>query len=286
MQLTQGSFPPHALPSLYACLLTYSYSNTLWLVLLHLVGNKYPEIRERALRLVCVSISVTSTGNVDSKLTALFESTYQGFDVLADQLAQYYANDAIVDGLLSMLFWTGVFIPRPYGNASTTQEPSLLMSPLSPRGDISDDTGLITASRTFSDKVVDLRDASKSPVINVLPRNTSNTGANKTAVTTSLDTTSPPIAAYYPKSTSSPPPPASSSNSGVHSQVGHIITSPITSDAYSLNRLLRQQIVQRLFKYHHYEHHVVSPYVKTVPSARRTSLTSPFFIQPLLRHWA
>lgn len=216
-------------------------------MLLHLVGNKYPEIRERALRLVCVSISVTSTGNVDNKLTALFESNYQGFDVLADQLAQYYANDAIVDGLLSMLFWTGVFIPRPYGthfhslslsliyhsyviilgNASTAQEPSLLMSPLSPRGDISDDTGLITASRTFSDKVVDLRDASKSPVINVLPRNTSNTGANKTAVTTSLGTTSPPIAAYYPKSTSSPPPPASSSNSGVHSQVGHIITSPI-----------------------------------------------------------
>lgn len=199
-------------------------------MLLHLVGNKYPEIRERALRLVCVSISVTSTGNVDNKLTALFESNYQGFDVLADQLAQYYANDAIVDGLLSMLFWTGVFIPRPYGTHFHSLSLSLIYHSyiiILGNASISDDTGLITASRTFSDKVVDLRDASKSPVINVLPRNTSNTGANKTAVTTSLGTTSPPIAAYYPKSTSSPPPPASSSNSGVHSQVGHIITSPI-----------------------------------------------------------
>jgi hypothetical protein len=113
----------HSLTHLLTHSLPYSlisfYSNTLWLVFLHLVGNKYTEIRERALRLVCVSISITSSGNVDNKLISLFESTHQGFDVLADQLAQYYANDGVVDGLLSMLFWTGVFIPRPYGNILT-----------------------------------------------------------------------------------------------------------------------------------------------------------------------
>ena len=89
--------------------------NAFWMLLLSLLGNRHVEIRVRSLRLLYISLS-SASGRPDPRLLAAFEQM-QGFDLMAEQLAQYKADDSIVDALLALLFWSESCMPRPYGHA-------------------------------------------------------------------------------------------------------------------------------------------------------------------------
>ena len=79
---------------------------TVWNLCMHLLGSPYGSIRYRAIALLTLSLSSPPHGlEPDIKALALFEKPFNGFQVMAEQLSKHPSDDAIVQSLLSILYW-------------------------------------------------------------------------------------------------------------------------------------------------------------------------------------
>ena len=83
----------------------------IWFHFLDLASSIHVSIRERAMRLICICMSLPN-GEIDTKQVLIFEKLF-GFEVLGEHLAFYSADDNIVESLIAMMFWK--LGPRPYG---------------------------------------------------------------------------------------------------------------------------------------------------------------------------
>ena len=79
---------------------------TVWNLCMHLLGSPYGSIRYRAIALLTLSLSAPPHGlEPDAKALALFEKPFNGFQVMVEQLSKHPSDDAIVQSLLSIMYW-------------------------------------------------------------------------------------------------------------------------------------------------------------------------------------
>eukprot|EP01038_Epipyxis_sp_PR26KG_P004498 gene4498-6355_t len=79
--------------------------NGLWYLLLELMGSKCLELRDRALRILALSLS-TLDGKLDNKQLANFDK-YHGFQIMAEQLSIHSdcCSETIVTAVMGLMFW-------------------------------------------------------------------------------------------------------------------------------------------------------------------------------------
>ena len=79
---------------------------TVWNLCMHLLGSPYGSIRYRAITLLTLSLSSPPHGlEPDIKALAFFEKPFNGFQVMVEQLSKHPSDDAIVQSLMSILYW-------------------------------------------------------------------------------------------------------------------------------------------------------------------------------------
>lgn len=83
----------------------FQSNNSIWDLCLMLLGSEYSSIRYRAVTLVTMSLTLTPNGvDPDPKSIHNFEKM-NGFTIMAEQLCKFPNDEAIINSLLSILFW-------------------------------------------------------------------------------------------------------------------------------------------------------------------------------------
>lgn len=92
-------------PTILDFLRIFQSNNSVWDLCLMLLGSEYSSIRYRAITLVTMSLTLTPNGiDPDPKSILNFEKA-NGFTIMAEQLSKFPNDEAIVNSLLSILFW-------------------------------------------------------------------------------------------------------------------------------------------------------------------------------------